>query len=147
MRTLSLCEVDLINSRIKGRAIVSEYKYPQRDYIYDATVLKIEDGDTVHVKLDLGLDNKVEPMKIRMFGINSKGKKTAKGKEAIAFLKELFPDGSNMRLETLQDKKEKYGRYLGILHHPSLKQPVNNEMVERGLVESYHGVGKAVDTE
>ena len=126
---------------------MSEYNYPKRDYIYDATLIKIEDGDTVHVKLDLGCDQKIEPMKIRMNGINAKGKTTTKGKAAIAFLKELYPDGSNVRIETVQDKKEKYGRYLGILHHPTLKQSVNDEMVTRGLVDPYYGVGKAEDTE
>lgn len=123
------------------------YQYPSRDYIYDATVVKIEDGDTVHVKLDLGCDARIEPMKIRMNGINAKGKSTVAGKAAIAYLKELFPAGSSVRIETLKDKKEKYGRYLGVLHHPSLKQSVNAEMVALGLVESYYGVGKAVDLE
>jgi endonuclease YncB( thermonuclease family) len=123
------------------------YQYPARDYVYDATVIKIEDGDTVHVKLDLGCDSKIEPMKIRMNGINARGKTTAAGKAAVAYLQGLLPVGSTVRIETLKDRKEKYGRYLGVLHHPSLKQSVNAEMVELGLVEPYYGVGKAVDSE
>jgi endonuclease YncB( thermonuclease family) len=127
---------------------VSEYNYPQRDYIYDATMLKVQDGDTVYVKLDLGCDQKIEPMKLRLNGINAKGK-TVKptGVAAYNFLSDLFPVGSTLRVETLKDSKEKYGRYLGILHHPSLNQSVNDEMVARGLVEPYYGVGKASDTE
>ena len=123
------------------------YQYPARDYVYDATVVKILDGDTVYVKLDLGCDSKIEPMKIRMNGVNAKGKTTNAGKAAIAYLQGLFPDGSSVRIETLKDKKEKFGRYLGVLHHPSLKQSVNAEMVQLGLVESYYGVGKVIDAE
>lgn len=126
---------------------MNTYQFPPRDYVYDATIVKIEDGDTVYVKLDLGCDSKIEPMKIRMNGINSKGKTTASGKIAVAYLQELFPVGSSVRIETLKDKKEKYGRYLGILHHPSLTQSVNAEMITKGLVESYYGVGKAIDAQ
>ena len=38
-------------------AMSVDYKYPVRDYVYDATMLKVVDGDTVQVKLDLGCDN------------------------------------------------------------------------------------------
>lgn len=126
---------------------MSGYSFPKRDYIYDAKMVSVSDGDTVVVALDLGCDIKIEPMKVRMNGINAKGKTTPRGKEAIAFLKELFPVGAPVRIETFQDKKEKYGRYLAVLHHPSLTQSVNDEMLSRGLVDPYYGVGKAVDAE
>lgn len=126
---------------------MSGYTFPKRDYIYDAKMVKVSDGDTVIVALDLGCDSKIDPMKIRMNGINAKGKTTERGKAAIAFLRELFPEGSAVRIETFQDKKEKYGRYLAVLHHPNLSQSVNDEMLARGLVDNYYGVGKADDTE
>lgn len=126
----------------------TEYNYPRRDYIYDATMLKVQDGDTVYVKLDLGCDQRIEPMKLRLNGINAKGKTTTvQGKAAYDYLRELFPEGSTVRVETFKDQKEKYGRYLGVLHHPSLARTVNDEMIARGLVESYYGVGKANDNE
>lgn len=126
----------------------TEYNYPARDYIYDATMLKIQDGDTVYVKLDLGCDQRIEPMKLRLNGINARGK-TIKpsGVAAYNFLCELFPEGSTVRVETFKDQKEKYGRYLGVLHHPSLTRTVNDEMIARGFVEPYYGVGKANDGE
>lgn len=123
------------------------YTYPKRDYIYDAQVVKIVDGDTVYVSLDLGCDTRIDPMKIRMNGINAKGKTTKSGKVALAFLQETIPVGSNIRVETLKDEKEKYGRYLGILHSPKLNQSVNDEMLSRGLVDAYYGVGSPGDAE
>ncbi len=123
------------------------YQFPQRDYIYDAQLIRVLDGDTVEVKLDLGCDIRIDPMKLRMAGINAKDKRTVKGKAAIAYLQDLFPNGSQVRVETIKDSKEKYGRYLGILHHPSLTRNVNAEMVAQGLVEPYNGVGKAIDSE
>lgn len=127
--------------------VSTPYKFPERNYVYDAVMLKVEDGDTVHVKLDLGCDMRLEPMKIRMNGINAKGKTTPRGKVAKAFLEELFPVGSKVRIETFQDKREKYGRYLGVLHHPDFKCSVNEHMLAAGLVEPYYGVGKASDKE
>lgn len=124
-----------------------EYQYPKRDYVYDATVVKVVDGDIVHVKLDLGCDMRIEPMKIRMNGINAKGKNTKTGKLAMAALQELLPEGSSVRIETLKDEKEKYGRYLGVLHLPTLSQSVNAEMLSRGLVDAYYGVGSPGDKE
>ena len=125
----------------------NEYQYPKRDYVYDATVLKVVDGDTVHVKLDLGCDIRIEPMQIRMVGINAKGKNTKSGKIAMTALQEMLQVGSNVRIETKKDEKEKYGCYLGILHLPNLTQSVNDEMLSRGLVEAYNGVGSPGDKE
>jgi micrococcal nuclease len=126
---------------------IMAYQFPERDYIYDAQLIRVVDGDTVEVKLDLGCDIRIDPMKLRMAGINAKGKNTNKGKEAMRYLQQLFPVGSEIRVETLKDEKEKYGRYLGILHHPSLDTNVNAQMIRLGLVDAYNGVGKAVDTE
>lgn len=127
--------------------MTTPYSVPSRDYVYDATMIEVYDGDTVVINLDLGVDIRLSPMRCRLNGINAKGRTTTFGKQARAFLQELFPVGSKFRVETLQDKKEKYGRYLLVLHHPSLKRTVNDEMIARGLVEPYYGVGKANDKE
>lgn len=127
--------------------VSNPYSVPSRDYVYDATLLEVYDGDTVVIDLDLGLDTRKNPIRCRLNGVNAKGRTTPTGKKAKAFLEELFPVGAKVRVETLQDKREKYGRYLLVMHHPSLSRPVNDELIERGLAEPYYGVGKADDKE
>ena len=121
-----------------------DYQFPKRDYIYDATMVAVTDGDTVKLDLDLGLDVGVR-IDCRLNGVNAKGKRTVEGKKAMAFLQELYPVGGQVRVETFRDKTEKYGRYLVVLHHERLDDTVNNVMVKQGLVEPYYGVGKTAD--
>jgi endonuclease YncB( thermonuclease family) len=83
---------------------------PKRDYVYDATMIEVIDGDTVQIELDLGCDSVIKPMRCRLSGINAKGKRTVEGKAAKALVEDLFPIGTPMRIETVKDKKEKYGR-------------------------------------
>lgn len=125
-------------------SVTKPYEVPKRDYVYDATMVAVTDGDTVRLDLDLGLDVTVR-IDCRMNGINAKGKRTAEGKKAMAFLQDLYPVGSRVRVETFRDNTEKYGRYLVVLHHEKLDDTVNSVMVRQGLVEPYYGVGKAID--
>jgi endonuclease YncB( thermonuclease family) len=118
---------------------------PKRDYVYDATMIEVIDGDTVQIELDLGCDSVIKPMRCRLSGINAKGKRTVEGKAAKALVEDLFPIGTPMRIETVKDKKEKYGRYLAVLYHPSLDVSVNDHLVNVGLAVPYNGVGKAND--
>lgn len=82
-------------------------------YIYNATVLKVVDGDTVHLMVDLGCDVNVK-MTCRLAGINAPEMSTDAGKAAREFLVELL-QGQSIELHTVKDRKEKYGRYLAHL--------------------------------
>jgi endonuclease YncB( thermonuclease family) len=57
--------------------------------------------------------------------------RTEAGRVSAAKLKELLPEGQAVVVESAKDKREKYGRYLGVIFVG--EQNVNRRMVELGL--------------
>lgn len=83
-------------------------------YEYLATIEKVVDGDTLHVTIDLGMDCSVKTT-IRINGINAPEMSTDEGRAAKDYASSLLPVGEKVILRTIKDKREKYGRYLGIV--------------------------------
>lgn len=78
----------------------------------------IVDGDTLHVVWDLGRDVYVNET-IRLYGIDAPELPTEAGKAARAYVTEWFETHCTdygFVLRTIKDKREKYGRYLGIVY-------------------------------
>ena len=123
-------------------------------YEYRINVVKIIDGDTVDVDIDLGFGVWLNKQRIRLFGIDAPESRTRDldekryGLMAKEFLKERLADGAI--LKTRLDKKGKYGRILGeflVLEnegHPQFEVPinVNEEMIAKHLAVAYHGQSK-----
>lgn len=107
-------------------------------YIYKAKVTSVYDGDTITVDIDLGLNTWIVSEKIRLNRINApelKGNEKAKGLLSRDFLKEQILK-KEITINTIKDKKEKYGRYLGEiwLEVKNGKQiNINELMVEKGF--------------
>ena len=86
-------------------------------YVFNATVLKIIDGDTVDVDVDLGWNISVTNQRIRLYAVDCPESRTRDleekkyGLAAKAFVQEFLPIGSQVLLRT--HDKGKYGRYLG----------------------------------
>jgi micrococcal nuclease len=89
---------------------------------YDVTVIKVVDGDTVDVDIDLGFGVCLKDERVRIMGIDTPESRTSDkvedlfGEAAKARLKELMKDGG--KLITTEDKKGedmkgKFGRILG----------------------------------
>lgn len=104
-------------------------------YEYRATILKVIDGDTVDVAIDLGL-RIITQQRIRLYGINAPEMTTEDGPRAKKRLGELLPIGAEVVLRTRKDKREKYGRYLGIFIDAEGHE-VNQRMVQEGLAKEY----------
>jgi micrococcal nuclease len=84
-------------------------------YFYNAKVRRIYDGDTIFLDIDLGLSMILKNEKIRLARINTpelRGPEKEAGIVARDFLIKLI-SRKNILLETIKDKKGKYGRYLG----------------------------------
>jgi len=92
-------------------------------YQYNAVIRKIVDGDTVEIDIDLGLSAWVHNEKIRLYGIDTpevygvkKGSaEWERGNLASEFVKKYLMENSQVIIETIKDKKEKYGRYLAVI--------------------------------
>ncbi|GEM_PF-251984 len=81
---------------------------------YTARVQSVYDGDTCRVDIDLGLGIWIRNEKLRLVRINAPemtGPEKARGTVARDFLRELI-DGKEIIIETVKDRRGKYGRYL-----------------------------------
>lgn len=83
------------------------------DYTYQATILRVVDGDTVRVRVDLGLRVSTE-ITVRLMGINAPELNTDAGKQSREYLRLL--EGQPVVLKTHKDPKDKYGRWLGEIY-------------------------------
>ena len=110
-------------------------------YHYKAEVLSIYDGDTMTVRVHLGLDVSIN-VTLRLRGINTpevRGEERPKGLAARDYLRSLLLPMSVVYLETHKDKKGKYGRYVADVYKET---PVGMLNINRHLVAQGHAVYK-----
>jgi micrococcal nuclease len=111
----------------------------QEDYFYDAIVIGVHDGDTITVDIDLGFGIIIKKQKIRLYGINApelrfSGDTNASGITSKIWLAEKILN-KKIVVKTTQDKKEKYGRWLGEIFLND--ENINELMVNEGLAIKY----------
>lgn len=117
---------------------------------YDVTVLKVVDGDTVDVDIDLGFGICLKDERVRVMGIDTPESRTSDkvedlfGEAAKARVKELMKDGG--KLITTEDKhgedmKGKFGRILGDFRLKSGKT-LTETLIEEGHAVAYFGGSK-----
>ena len=105
-------------------------------------IVKIIDGDTVDIVIDLGFDlSKKE--RVRLAGIDTPESRTRDseekvfGLEAKAYLTERLKGAENLVVRT--EKDGKYGRMLGWFYSHRSEDSINNEMIEKGYAWEYDG--------
>lgn len=110
-------------------------------YVYRGRVIKVVDGDTLHVALDLGCDVTVQ-MVVRLAGVNAPEKGTLDGAAATGFVESFVAanrdaDGYVM-IRTIKDRKEKFGRYLATVGNG---RDLGEELIAAGLAQPWDGSG------
>ena len=106
-------------------------------YEYAARVGSVYDGDTVRTDIDLGFGVWLQNQKIRLFGINApemRGDDREKGQLSRDWLRDQLKKGP-LTLQTIRDRKGKYGRWLGRLVVNGVD--LNQKMVDEGLAVDY----------
>ncbi|MFQ6608408.1 MAG: thermonuclease family protein [Fidelibacterota bacterium] len=109
-------------------------------YHYRAHVTSVYDGDTCTMDIDLGLKIWSRGEKIRLKRINApelRGKERPEGLISRDYLRDLIQD-KTVILQTVKDKKGKYGRYLGEIWVRDDKGDyinVNDNLVKTGMAE------------
>ena len=102
-------------------------------YEYTARLIKVVDGDTVDLSIDLGFKVSIQE-RFRLSRINApeiKGETKERGDMATKYLQSTL-DGQMLRVKTQKDRKEKYGRYLADIYMPD-GSCVNDMIVHAGL--------------
>ena len=106
-------------------------------YEYRAFVRKVYDGDTITVDIDLGFDVVLKGQKIRLLKINApevRGEQRPEGLKSRDALRERIGN-KWVKVKTQQDKKGKYGRWLGEIWLDDIC--VNDWLLQEGLAVEY----------
>ena len=108
-------------------------------YEYRAYVRKVYDGDTITVDIDLGFDVVLKNQKIRLVKINAPEVRGAERPEGLKVRDIVRSRISNkwVIIKTSQDKKGKYGRWLGEVFEPGVEESINQWLLSEGLVKEY----------
>jgi len=118
---------------------------------YGATVLKVVDGDTIDLMIDLGF-NIHHKIRVRLFGVNTPESRTKDLKEkelglkAKSFTQDWLTRHKWVFLNTIPDKNDKYGRVLAkIYSSDNIEDPktacLNTDIIQAGHAREYYGVG------
>jgi micrococcal nuclease len=110
---------------------------------YRATVVRVVDGDTVDVSIDLGF-HITTVLRLRLSGINAPevhGVTAAAGHAATAALSAMVLE-AHLTIVTEKDRTEKYGRYLATLLLDDGTN-VNEALVASGHAVPYDGGPRA----
>ena len=109
-------------------------------YTYTAIVKSVYDGDTIRVDFDLGFGIIFCDQAIRLLGIDTpelRGEEKLHGIASRNFVLERIPVGSHITIQTVKDRKEKFGRYLGIIYYGEDQKSLNEELLNRKMAKPY----------
>lgn len=106
-------------------------------WLYVGKVERVVDGDTVDMLIDLGFST-WRKERIRLDGIDTPERGQPGFTEAGQFLRKLT-EGREVIIETIKDKRGKFGRYLGRLHVQNGESidDVNQMMLDAGHAKPY----------
>ena len=121
-------------------------------YEYNCKIVRVVDGDTVDVDIDLGFGIWMHKERIRVHGIDTPESRTRDymekifGKLAADTVEKFLPVGSRQTLITVKDKAGKFGRILGKLKifdgQQDRETTLNEWMVRNYYAVEYHGQSK-----
>lgn len=114
-------------------------------WIYRVNYISNYDGDTIKFMRDCGC-NVYHKVTVRLLDIDTpeiRGGTTASKKhahEAKEFVKEVLSEAKRIYIETIKDKKGKYGRYLAKVWYVSLLTSeltcLNEELLRKGFIKN-----------
>ena len=112
-------------------------------YEYKCKLVRVVDGDTIDVDVDLGFGVWMQKQRIRMYGIDTPESRTSDdvekvyGNAAKDFLVKWTNSG-NLTLKTFKDGKGKYGRILGEIWYGD--ETGNDHNINQLLIDNHHAV-------
>lgn len=113
-------------------ALAAAPKAPDREY--PCEVLRVIDGDTLEVRLDLGLNvTLTDPA--RLYGVDCPELPTDQGKAAKAFAERWVSERDGFMLRAKGKGRDKFGRLLGTI--TSDGESLNAALLESGHAKRY----------
>lgn len=105
-------------------------------YSYHAVIMRVVDGDTVDLEVDLGFHNKTK-IRTRVYGVNAPEVSTDAGKVARDRTREYLPIGSPVTVQTYKDPGDKYGRWLAVIYKVGSSDSLGEWLIKEGLAVPY----------
>ena len=130
--------VDVLNVRLKLIGV--------NMYEYNCTIVKVIDGDTTDVDIDLGFGVWMKKQRIRFYGVDTPESRTRDKEDKVyglmakEFVQQHLPVGSKQVLRTKKDGVGKYGRILG--EFVVGDTTVNQLLIDTHNAVAYHGQSK-----
>jgi len=115
---------------------------PYQPYTYKATIVKVYDGDTFTIDIDLGFYIAYDQQVIRLARVNTpeiRGDEREEGLKVRDTVRSLIL-GKEVTIKTIKDKKEKYGRYLAEIEFEDEKGKLINlsdYLIKNGFAKLY----------
>jgi micrococcal nuclease len=131
-KTTLMCGVITTFALLIGLASCSSSSQPPLSQTDLVKIVKVIDGDTV----DIALAGRTE--RVRLIGVNTPETKHPTkpiecfGPEASAYLTQLLPKGTTVRIERDVEARDRYGRMLLYLYLGSNDLFINLDLVARG---------------
>jgi micrococcal nuclease len=114
-------------------------------YEYNCTIVRVVDGDTVDVDIDLGFDTWRRGERIRLYGVDTPECRSRSATEkkagllAKGFVIQALHEGGTYKLTTKE--KGKFGRYLGTIKING-ELTINAALISEHLAVPYSGQNK-----
>ncbi len=116
-------------------------------FCYRATVVRVVDGDTIRLDIDLGFDIVLNNQSVRLYRVDTPECRTRDLKEKAAGLlaksvvKGFVDQGSKVVIKTSLDTKGKFGRTLGtIITDEGVN--INEHLINNNYAVEYYGQSK-----
>jgi len=116
-------------------------------FCYNATVVRIVDGDTIRLDIDLGFDIVLKNQSVRLYKVDTPECRTRDLKEKAAGLlakevvQNLIAIGERVFIRTKLDTKGKFGRLLGtIITTDNIN--INEHLIDNNYAVEYYGQSK-----
>jgi len=114
-------------------------------YEYNCKIVRVIDGDSIIIDIDLGFSHWIHGESIRLYGVDTPECRTRDAEEKAAgllakeFVEEALHVGGTYRLQTKE--KGKFGRYLGTIYLTE-ETSINAALVKERLAVPYFGQSK-----
>ena len=116
-------------------------------FCYNASVVRIVDGDTIRLDIDLGFDIVLRNQSVRLYKVDTPECRTRDLKEKAAGLlakevvQNLIAIGERVFIRTKLDTKGKFGRLLGtIITTDNIN--INEHLIDNNYAVEYYGQSK-----
>lgn len=104
-------------------------------YHYRAIVRRQYDGDTWYLDIDLGFGVWLQDQAVRLKDIDTpeiRGEEREEGLRVLEFVRERYPEGTEVTLKSYKDRTGKYGRWIGMIFTEE-GESVTATLVDNGM--------------